>query len=74
MRLYSRPGNDPTQRFPLNVETLARLQCSCVACGADGRSNFDFIRYRHHDEVVYLYACDLLRLPKIFSATPASYD
>ena len=69
VRLYSRPGNDLTQRFPLLVETLARLRCkSCVfdgeavACGADGRSNFDFIRYRHHDEVVFLYAFDLLRL------------
>jgi bifunctional non-homologous end joining protein LigD len=49
VRLYSRPGNDLTERFPLIVETLARLRCkSCVidgeavACGADGRSNFDF--------------------------------
>jgi bifunctional non-homologous end joining protein LigD len=63
VRLYSRPGNDLTKRFPLIVETLAQLRCkSCVidgeavACGADGRSNFDFIRYRHHDEVVFLYA------------------
>jgi bifunctional non-homologous end joining protein LigD len=69
VRLYSRPGNDLTKRFPLIVETLAQLRCkSCVidgeavACGADGRSNFDFIRYRHHDEVVFLYAFDLLRL------------
>ena len=69
MRIYSRPGNDLTKRFPLIVETLARLRCkSCVidgeavACGADGRSNFDFIRYRHHDKVVFLYAFDLLQL------------
>jgi bifunctional non-homologous end joining protein LigD len=26
MRLYSRPGNDFTRRFPLIVETLARLR------------------------------------------------
>jgi hypothetical protein len=69
VRLYSRPGNDLTKRFPLLAETLAQLRCkSCVidgeavACGADGRSTFDFIRYRHHDEVVFLYAFDLLRL------------
>ena len=69
VRLYSRPGNDLTKRFPLVVETPGALRCnSCVidgeavACGADGRSNFDFIRYRHHDEVVFLYAFDLLRL------------
>ena len=61
VRLYSRPGNDLTERFPLIVETLSRLRCkSCVidgeavACGADGRSNFDFIRYRHHDQAVFL--------------------
>ena len=67
VRLYSRPGNDLTERFPLIVETLARLRCkSCVidgeavACGADGRSNFDFIRYRHRHEVVFLCAFDLL--------------
>jgi bifunctional non-homologous end joining protein LigD len=69
VRLYSRPGNDLTNRFPLIVESLSRLRCkSCVidgeavACGADGRSSFDFIRYRHHDEAVFLYAFDLLQL------------
>jgi bifunctional non-homologous end joining protein LigD len=30
-RLYSRPGNDLTQRFPLFVEALARLRFqSCI--------------------------------------------
>jgi ATP dependent DNA ligase domain len=28
VRLYSRPGNDLTHRFPLIVETLARLRCA----------------------------------------------
>ena len=79
VRLYSRPGNDLTKRFPLIVETLARLRCkSCVidgeavACGADGRSNFDFIRYRHHDEVVFLYAFDLLGSPATTAASRSS--
>jgi hypothetical protein len=43
VKLYSRPGNDLTHRFPLIVEALARLRSrSCiidgeaVACGADG--------------------------------------
>jgi len=32
VRLYSRPGNDLTHRFPLIVETLARLRSrSCPA-------------------------------------------
>jgi len=31
VRLYSRPGNDLTHRFPLIVETLARLRSrSCI--------------------------------------------
>jgi hypothetical protein len=34
MRLYSRPGNDLTYRFPLMVETLARLRSSCHRCPA----------------------------------------
>jgi ATP-dependent DNA ligase len=34
MRLYSRPGNDLTHRFPLIVETLARLRSrSCIIDG-----------------------------------------
>ena len=34
VRLYSRPGNDLTKRFPLIVETLAQLRCkSCVIDG-----------------------------------------
>jgi bifunctional non-homologous end joining protein LigD len=43
VRLYSRPGNDLTHRFPLIVEALARLRSrSCiidgeaVSCGDDG--------------------------------------
>ena len=42
-RLYSRPGNDLTYRFPLIIETLARPRSrSCivdgeaVSCGDDG--------------------------------------
>ncbi len=56
VKLYSRPGNDLTYRFPLIVEALARLRSrSCiidgeaVACGDDGIARFDRIRYRHHD-------------------------
>src|SRR5262249_40216882 len=34
VRLYSRPGNDLTYRFPLIVETLARLRPrSCIIDG-----------------------------------------
>jgi bifunctional non-homologous end joining protein LigD len=69
VRLYSRPGNDLTQRFPLIVETLARLRSrSCiidgeaVACDDNGLASFNLVRYRHHDEKIFLYAFDLIEL------------
>jgi bifunctional non-homologous end joining protein LigD len=53
VKLYSRPGNDLTKRFPLIVEALNRLRLwSCildgeaVACGDDGIASFDRIRYQ----------------------------
>jgi hypothetical protein len=36
VRLYSRPGNDLTQHFPLIVEALARLRAS--SCTIDGEA------------------------------------
>jgi bifunctional non-homologous end joining protein LigD len=69
VRLYSRPGNDLTYRFPLIVEALARLRFrSCiidgeaVCCDDDGRPSFDRIRYRRYDASVFLYAFDLIEL------------
>jgi bifunctional non-homologous end joining protein LigD len=69
VKLYSRPGNDLTHRFPLIVEALASLRSrSCiidgeaVACGEDGVASFDRIRHRHHDADVFLYAFDLIEL------------
>jgi bifunctional non-homologous end joining protein LigD len=69
VRLYSRPGNDLTHRFPLIVEALARLRArSCildgeaVACGPDGIASFDRIRYRRHDADVFMWAFDLIEL------------
>src|SRR5262247_962101 len=69
VRLYSRPGNDLTPRFPLIVETLANLRIrSCiidgeaVACDDNGLAVFDRTRYRRHDGKVFLYAFDLIEL------------
>ena len=69
VRLYSRPGNDLTRQFPLIVEALARLRsCSCiidgeaVACDDNGVTSFDRVRYRHHDESIFLYAFDVIEL------------
>src|SRR5262245_7296894 len=67
VRLYSRPGNDLTYRFPLIVEALARLRSrSCiidgeaVCCDEDGMPSFHSIRYRRHDASLFLYAFDLI--------------
>jgi bifunctional non-homologous end joining protein LigD len=69
VRLYSRPGNELTYRFPSIVETLARLRSrSCiidgeaVACDDSGVTSFNRVRYRHHDESIFLYAFDLIEL------------
>src|SRR6266511_386525 len=70
VRLYSRrPGNDLTHRFPLIVDALARLRSrSCiidgeaVGCDANGVASFDMVRYRRHDESIFLYAFDLIEL------------
>ena len=69
MRLYSRPGNDLTYRFPLIVEALTRLHTfSCiidgeaVACDHNETPIFDWLRYRQHDGSVFLYAFDLIEL------------
>ena len=57
VRLYSRPGNDLTYRFPLIVESLIRLRSrSCiidgeaVACDDNGVTSFNRVRYRRHDK------------------------
>ena len=69
VRLYSRPGNDLTHRFPLVIEAIAELRSrSCiidgeaVSCGEDGIASFDRIRYRRHDASVFLFAFDLIEL------------
>jgi bifunctional non-homologous end joining protein LigD len=69
VRLYSRPGNDFTRRFPLIVEALGRLRSrSCiidgeaVCCDDNGVPSFDRIRYRRYDANVFLYAFDLIEL------------
>src|SRR5262249_24068420 len=69
VRLYSRPGNDLNHRFPLIVDTLARLRSrSCiidreaVACDDNGVASFNLIRYRRHDHSTFQYAFDLIEL------------
>jgi ATP-dependent DNA ligase len=69
VRLYSRQGNDFTDRFPLIVEALARLRPrsviidgEAVVCDENGVPSFDRLRYRRHDGSVFLYGFDLIAL------------
>jgi bifunctional non-homologous end joining protein LigD len=69
VKLYSRPGNDLTPRFPLIAEALARLRSrSCiidgeaVACGDDGIACFELIRRWDTDDSAFMWAFDLIEL------------
>src|SRR5262245_51431707 len=69
VRLYSRPGNDLTRRFPHIVDALYRLRSrSCiidgeaVACDDSGVASFDLIRYKRANGSIFLYAFDLIEL------------
>jgi bifunctional non-homologous end joining protein LigD len=69
VRLYSRPGNDLTRRFPLIVDALSRLRSrSCiidgeaVACDDNGVASFDLVRHHRANDSVFLYAFDLIEL------------
>jgi bifunctional non-homologous end joining protein LigD len=67
VRLYSRQGNDLTNRFPLIVEAMARLP-SCtldgegVACDDSGVASFNLLLHRKRDDHAFLFAFDLIEL------------
>jgi bifunctional non-homologous end joining protein LigD len=69
VKLYSRPGNDLTRRFPLIVETVAQLRVSscivdgeAVACGEDGITCFELLRRWDISDGAFMYASDLIGL------------
>ena len=70
IKLYSRPGNDLTDRFPLIVQAVAKLRVnSCiidgeaVACGEDGVACFELLLVRWDVEGgVFMYAFDVIEL------------
>jgi ATP-dependent DNA ligase len=67
VRLYGRRGEALTSRFPLIVESMARLP-SCtidgeaVALDDRGDPSFDLLRSGGRDQRVFLYAFDLIEL------------
>ena len=72
LRVFSRRGNDYTDRVPRIVDTFARLSASSVtldgegvACDPNGVTNFELLRAalgRPTKREVFLYAFDLLEL------------
>jgi bifunctional non-homologous end joining protein LigD len=69
--LFSRSGNEFTNRFPLIVEAMAKLRSpSCiidgeaVACGPDGIACFELIRGWDIEASVFMWAFDLIELDK----------
>jgi bifunctional non-homologous end joining protein LigD len=67
VRLYSRTGDDLSQRFPLIVEAMARLPActidgEAIACDDAGSSSFELLQGRLRDDRVFLYAFDLIEL------------
>jgi bifunctional non-homologous end joining protein LigD len=67
VRLYSRQGNDLTDRFPRIIEAMARLP-SCtldgeaVACDDNGVPSFNLLLHRKRDDHVCVFAFDLIEL------------
>jgi bifunctional non-homologous end joining protein LigD len=67
VRLFTRNAYDWSQRFPLIVEAALRNRQSsfvidgeAVQLGVDGRSDFNGLHSRQHDEEVQFYAFDML--------------
>ncbi len=69
VRLLTRRGYDWTKRFPRVVQALKRLKVNsitldgeAVVCGEDGVSDFNRLHSQRWDELVFLYAFDLLEM------------
>jgi ATP-dependent DNA ligase len=53
----------PTPLFPLEPEPRFEIiDGAAVACDGNGVTSFNLVRYRHHDESIFLYAFDLIEL------------
>lgn len=67
VRLFTRNGHDWTDKYPLIVEAAHRMRTSsfvldgeAVLLGVDGRSDFDGLHSRQHNDGVQFYAFDVL--------------
>src|SRR6476659_7779476 len=67
VRLFTRNGHDWSDRYPRIVEAALRIRISsfvldgeAVLLGVDGRSDFDGLHSRQHNNEVQFYAFDVL--------------
>ena len=67
VRLFTRNGHDWTDHYPLIAEVALRIRIAsfvldgeAVLQGVDGRSDFDGLHRRQHNEEVQFYAFDVL--------------
>ena len=66
VRLFTRNGHDCSDRYPLIAAALRNRNSSfvidgeAVLLGVDGRSDFDGLHSRRHDDEVQFYAFDIL--------------
>ena len=66
VRLFTRNGHDWSDRFPLIAEAALRnrntnfvIDGEAVLLGVDGRSDFNGLHSRRHDDEVQFYAFDM---------------
>ena len=69
VRLFTRRGYDWSDRYPTLVRAIGALRVSSclidgelVVCDETGKSSFERLRSREHDQAALLYAFDLLKL------------
>ena len=69
VRLFTRRGYDWSGKYPRIVDSLLSLRVrsiivdgEAVWAGTDGKSHFDQLHSRAHDDQVFLYAFDMLEL------------
>jgi bifunctional non-homologous end joining protein LigD len=67
VRLFTRNGYDWSDRYPLIIEAALRIRSTsfvmdgeAVLLGVDGRSDFDGLHSRRHNDEVQFYAFDML--------------
>src|SRR5215217_8883184 len=67
VRLFTRNGHDWSDRFPLVIEAALRVRFGsfvidgeAVLLGVDGRSDFNGLHSRKHNDEVQFYAFDIL--------------